>query len=93
MESNLDLAAILNQMAGVTVLLVPIVMGLVEYAKKLGLDGKGNLILSMCLGVVFGAGHYLAAFGAPVGGLWFAFVLAALLPGMVASGVYDVLKK
>ena len=90
MEPTFDLAEVLRITAGVTALLIPIIVGLVEYAKKLGSDGPVNLILSMAFGILFGAGYQLAAFGVPDSGArWFILVVAALVPGLAASGVYD----
>mgnify|MGYP001113748962 FL=1 len=93
MEPSFDLGEVLRITSGVTALLIPIVIGLVEYCKKLGSDGPVNLILSMAFGILFGAGYQLAAFGVPDSGArWFILILAALIPGLAASGVYDFAK-
>ena len=93
MEPSFDLGEVLRTTSAVTALLIPVIIGLVEYAKKLGSDGPVNLILSMGFGILFGAGYQLAAFGVPTDGArWFILVLAALVPGLAASGVYDFAK-
>lgn len=93
MEPSFDLGEVLRQTAAVTALLIPVIIGLVEYSKKLGASGNVCLALSMGFGVLLGAGYQLAAYGAPPDGArWFVLFLAALMPGLVASGCYDFSK-
>lgn len=69
-----------------------VVMGLVEFAKRLGLTGKALLVLSMALGVLFGMGYEVATNGVPADfGGWFAYAVFGLAMGLVASGIYDLI--
>lgn len=93
MEPTFELAAALAIIAGVTAILIPIVIGLVEFLKKLGLNGNGSLIASLVIGLVLGGGYYLAAFGLPTEGWqWFVLALQAIIPGISAAGTYDLSK-
>lgn len=72
---------------GVPILLV--VLGLVEWSKRLGLRGNWLLVEAMVLGFVFGFGFQLSqAIPATFVG-WFGAVLYGLLCGLVASGLND----
>lgn len=66
-----------------------VVIGLVEYAKRLGITGRTLLIISMALGCVIG-GAYLYSTARPTD--LFGFLVCGiygLLLGLVASGIYD----
>lgn len=77
---------------GIPVILV--VLGIVEFAKKLGNKDVGSLILSMLLGIVFGGGYYIAQNGLPVSFAgWFQLVLIGLVLGLSSCGLYDYSKK
>lgn len=76
------------------VLLLLLVMGLVEFAKKFGLKGNAVIALSMGLGVVFGLLYQIATLGAPPGfSGWFVYVVFGLIFGLAASGLWDLGKR
>ena len=73
--------------------LIFVVIGLVEYVKKMGVTGKYLLGASMLIGLVLGAGSQLAAAGFPADFAgWFGVTVYGLGLGVVASGVYDAVK-
>lgn len=78
----------LNSLVFGGVALLPLIFGLVEFAKKLGLSGKVLTGVSAGIGVVFGVAAQLATMY-PVLQPWFAVVAMGLLTGMAASGIYD----
>lgn len=75
-----------------SVLVIPLVMGLVQFAKKFGLDGNGNLVLAIVLGIFFGG----IAYGidqALLPELWIPYIkwaVFALSVGLGAGGLYDI---
>jgi len=72
--------------------LVTIIMGLVEFSKKLGLHGRVLTALSMLLGVLLGMAYQIAQKGTPATfGEWFNTALFGLALGLTASGVYDLI--
>ena len=72
--------------------LVFVIAGLVEFAKKFGLQGTSCTALSMALGVVFGVAYQLQA-GPPANFAgWFGAVLYGLALGVTTSGLYDFTK-
>jgi hypothetical protein len=73
-------------------LILAIIAGLVEFAKKLGVTGNGSLIMSLVLGVVFGIIFQLMELF-PVISPWVQVVFFGLLFGLAASGLYDLGKK
>lgn len=73
-------------------LVIVMVIGLVELAKKLGVDGNKSLTLSMVIGVAFGVAYQLAEMY-PAVYPWFGMVVFGLLTGLAASGLYDVGKR
>ena len=74
--------------------LIAVVLGLVEFSKKLGLEGKPLLAVSMVLGLLFGIGYQLTVVGQPgTAGEWFSAVIVGLVFGLVASGIYDLGKR
>lgn len=69
-----------------------IVLGLVEWSKRLGVNGKWLLVLSMLIGLVIGV-LYQVSLGMPVGfSGWFVAIVFGLGVGVVASGVYDAVR-
>jgi hypothetical protein len=77
--------------AGIPLLFV--VMGLVEYIKKFGVQGQALQGASMGIGLLFGVGYQVSAAGVPADFAgWFAVGVYGLALGLVASGIYDVLK-
>ena len=41
-----------------SIAVIPVVLGLVQFAKKFGLDGNGNIVLALLLGIAFGGLGY-----------------------------------
>ena len=73
--------------------LMVIVLGLVEFAKQLGLQGKASLVLSMFLGILFGVLYQLSVtIPADMVG-WLSAVVYGLALGLSASGLYDLGKR
>ena len=69
-----------------------IVLGLVEWSKRLGVNGKWLLVLSMLIGLIFGI-LYQMSLAMPNGfGEWFVTIGFGLGVGIVASGVYDAMR-
>ncbi len=69
--------------------LVLVVIGLVEWSKRLGVSGKPLMVLSMLIGVVLGVLYQFSQ--QPLEGFsaWFGAVVYGLGLGLVASGIYD----
>lgn len=68
-----------------------VVMGLVQFTKKLGVEGRAATVVSMAIGAVIGICFAVAKAGAPAdfaGG--FGYALFGLFVGLGASGVYDL---
>ncbi|RJX17521.1 MAG: hypothetical protein C4575_12830 [Desulforudis sp.] len=73
--------------------LIVAILGLVEFAKRLGVKEKGSLILSMCLGLVLGILYQLSlVMPANLSG-WLSAVVYGLALGLAASGLYDYSKQ
>lgn len=64
--------------------LLPAILGLVNFVKSLGVEGKPLTIVSMVVGVVF----YLCYALLPAG--TFQIVLNGIVIGLAASGLYDL---
>lgn len=77
------------------VAILPLVIGLVEFAKKFGLAGNALTGLSAALGFVFIALAYAIETGLmPEAAVpWIALVVVGLGGGLAASGLYDLGKK
>ncbi len=69
--------------------LIFVVIGLVEWSKRLGVSGKPLMVLSMLIGVVLGVLYQFSQ--QPLEGFsaWFSAVVYGLALGLVASGIYD----
>lgn len=69
--------------------LVLVVLGLVEWSKRLGVSGKPLLVLSMLVGVALGVLYHYSQ--QPMEGFsaWFGAAVYGLALGLVASGIYD----
>ena len=78
--------------AGVNALFVmPLILGFVTYLGKLGVRGRWQLVASMATGFVLGVAAQVATVGLPVEfSGWFALFLFGFVPGLAASGVYEV---
>lgn len=79
--------------------LIFVIIGLVEWSKKLGLKGSWLLVVSMLIGVVFGAAYLITQQRPPDGvdwWLWFQYVFSTIVYGcalgLMASGLYDMIK-
>mgnify|MGYP007071675079 CR=1 FL=1 len=75
------------------ILLLAMIAGLVEFAKKFGLQGNGLLILSMVLGVGFGVLFQVMEMYPGVFTVWARVVIYGITFGLSASGLYDVGKR
>ena len=75
-----------------SVLVIPLVIGIVQFAKKFGLNGNGNIVLALVLGFLFGG----LAYGIDqslLPELWIPYikwVVFALSTAIAAGGLYDV---
>lgn len=70
--------------------LIAFIIGLVQFIKGFGVEGKALRATSMGVGLVLGAGYQIAVAGPPAtfaGG--FGVAVYGLALGLVASGVYD----
>ena len=72
--------------------LVMVVIGLVEWTKRLGVSGKALIAVSMGIGLILGV-LYQMSVRMPVDfSSWFSAVVYGFGLGLVASGVYDAIK-
>lgn len=69
-----------------------VVLGLVEWSKRLGVSGKQLQILSMLMGIVLGVLYQYGAFPLATFSEWFGAVVYGLALGLIASGVYDAMR-
>jgi hypothetical protein len=77
-----------------TLALMPVIIGLVTLYGKMGIKGKWQLVASLVTGFVLGAAIQMAVVGFPqVYGDYIALLLFGLVPGLVASGVYETGKE
>ena len=90
----MDLFELFNQSVTQTLILQPIIMGLVAFSSKLGAKGKVQTAISLGIGFILGLLSYTMVFGVPdTVPTASALILFSLVPGMVASGIYDVGKR
>jgi len=76
--------------AGVSMVLL--VVGIVEAAKRLGIEGKASFVLALAVGFVFGLLYYVFDAGMipePVG-VWIQAIVFGLSFGLAATGLYDL---
>jgi len=73
-------------------LIIGMIIGLVEFAKKLGVSGEWSLLLSLGLGVLFGVAVQVADLY-PVIAPWLRIVVYGILFSLSASGLYDFAAK
>ena len=72
--------------------LIFVVLGLVQWVKSLGLTGNAVKVVSLVIGLLLGIGYQLSV-AMPVGFAgWFGVIVFGLALGLVASGIYDVVK-
>lgn len=71
--------------------LLVLVFGLVEVAKRLGVQGRWLTALSMALGITLALFYRLREL-LPAWGAWIELGFFGLAAGLAASGVYDYLK-
>lgn len=69
--------------------LVFVVIGLVEWSKRLGVSGKPLLVLSMLAGVALGVLYQYSQQSLEGFSAWFSAAVYGLALGLVASGIYD----
>lgn len=85
-----DLKEFIQAAAVNTAVLLPVVMALVTLYGKFGIQGKAQLALSLLTGFVLGVVVMLAEFGIPATFAGYvALFFYGLIPGLVASGVYE----
>jgi hypothetical protein len=72
--------------------IIPLVLGLVQFAKKLGVEGNGSLVLAVVLGFIFSGLAYAMQSGIiPEAALpYISLVIVALSGGLGAAGLYDL---
>lgn len=80
----------LNSLVISGVALLPLVFGLVEFSKKLGLSGKALTVESAVLGVLLAMLFQISLNGVPTDlAGWVSVCVVGISAGLSASGVYD----
>lgn len=81
------------EIGGIAVLVL--VLGIVEAAKRWGLQGRGSEILALCLGVFFVAlaQAIQLALIPPAWVVWIEVIVIGLAGGLAATGIYDLVRK
>lgn len=69
-----------------------LVVGIVQAAKKLGLEGRGLTILAMALGITLAIGFQVSQIY-PTFKVWFDIVVFGLGGGVAATGYYDLVNE
>lgn len=74
--------------------IIAVILGLVEWLKSVGINGRRSGATSMLLGLFLGAGQHVSVNGRPgdFAG-WFGVIVVGLAYGLSASGLYDVGKR
>lgn len=73
--------------------LLAVILGLVEFLKRLGVHDKASMVGSMLIGMVFGVLQQVSEAPAVDLAGWFGAVLYGLALGLAASGLYDLGKR
>ena len=84
-----------GQLAIGGVLIIPLVLGLVEFSKRLGVSGNGCTIEAFVLAAAFGmVAHAIGTGMMPVAAVpWVTMVVVGLgcgIAGLAATGIYDL---
>lgn len=72
--------------------LVALVIALVEWIKRFGVEGKALNAVSMAVGAVIGVAYWYAQSPLVTFADWFGAVIYGLALGLVASGIYDAVR-
>lgn len=72
--------------------LITLVIALVEWVKRFGVEGKFLNVISMIVGIVFGVTYFYAQSPLLSFSDWFGAVVYGLVLGLSASGVYDAVR-
>ena len=85
----------LPELGALVVVVVPLVMGITQAAKRIGVTGKGSFILALGVGLVIGGLVVAAALDVlpDWAGIAIVIVLGGLLTGLAATGIYDLQNK
>jgi len=75
---------VISEAIGISVLLIPFVMTVVQLLKKTGVDNKWLPLISMMFGIIVGIGFAMA-----LGESAFVYGVAGFMSGASSSGVYD----
>jgi len=77
------------------VLILPLILGLVEFFKDYGITGKWSRLFSIVLGILFGSLWYAIEQGLIPEPLlpWISLVVFGLSFGLSAAGLYDLGKR
>lgn len=74
------------------VAVAPVIVGMVEFIKKFGVEGKALTLSAFGVGVLIALlGWAYTAF--PSAQMWITAVFIAIVGGMVATGLYDFTNK
>ena len=75
--------------------IIPLVLGIVEAAKRIGINDKGSFVLALMVGTILAGVREAMAQGLiPPGALPFiAVVIAGVGGGLAATGLYDLAKR
>ena len=69
--------------------LLPVIMGLVEFLKRVGVTGRWSIASSMLIGLLLGLGYQISVKPPASYADWFGAVVFGLGLGLSSSGVYD----
>jgi hypothetical protein len=69
--------------------LVVLVIALVEWVKRFGVEGKALNAASMAIGAIIGIAYWYAQYPLVTFADWFGALIYGLALGLTASGVYD----
>ncbi|MEJ5222845.1 MAG: hypothetical protein WHV44_00195 [Anaerolineales bacterium] len=72
--------------------LAVLVIALVEWVKRFGIEGKALNAVSMAIGALVGVAYWYAQSPLVTFADWFGAIVYGLTLGLVASGVYDAAK-